>query len=41
MGLTCRGENFGKMAKNCKKNTKSIFWGKNSGGNGGTSHFFR
>ena len=32
MGLTCGGDNLGKMAKNCMKITKSTFVGQNSGG---------
>ena len=32
MGLTCGGDNLGKMAKNCMKITESTFFGQNNGG---------
>ena len=31
-GVNWWDDNLGKMAKNCMKITKSVFWGQNSGG---------
>ena len=36
LGSTSEGDNFGKMAKNCMKITKSEFFGQSSGWWGGT-----
>ena len=35
MGLTCGVDSLDKMAKNCIKIRKSVFWGQNSGGGRG------